>query len=234
MKKSLVALLLALTLLLSATGALAAGKLNVTQENFHCLQRYGETYGYSFARVENIGNRPIKVNACILEIFDVNGDVLTSTDSFSSYARYLQPGEYTYVYASDECEDVEVEAVDDYMLTITGKNENEYVSKRLAVTTNYEEDVKKGYYTYDYMYADVTNDTDEVVYDVTVVMALLDAEDNILYISSTNMGSSEGIMPGSTVRIRLSVSDNFVEYIEKNELVPDRVDAIAFTNVEID
>lgn len=234
MKKSLVALFLALTLLLSATSAFAAGKLNVTQENFHVLERYNDTYGYAYARVENIGNRPIKVNACILEIFDENGDVLTSTDSFSSYARYLQPGEYTYVNASDECEDVEVAAVDDYMLTVTGKNENEYVSKRLPVVTNYEEDVKNGYNTYDYMYADVTNDTEEIVYDITVMMALLDAEDNILYVTSSSLGSSEGLMPGSTLRIRLSVDSYFVTYIEKNEFVPVKVDAIAYTNVAVD
>lgn len=234
MKKSLVALMLVLCLLFTAVPAFAAGKLNVLQENFHVLTRYSSTYGYAYAKVENSGDRPIKVNACILEIFDENGDVLTSTDSFSSYARYLQPGEYTYVNASDECEDVGTKDVDDYMLTITGKNEKAYVSKRLPCTTDYKENVAiSKYNNYDYLYATVTNNTDEVVYDLTFMLALLDAEGNILYVSSTSMGSSQAICPNSSVEVRLSVPDYFEEYFALNGYTPASVDAIAYVNVAV-
>ena len=59
--------------------AFCAGKLSVAQENFHVVSYWG-TYGYAFAKVENIGDKPIKVNAGVLEIFDENGDALTSSD----------------------------------------------------------------------------------------------------------------------------------------------------------
>ena len=90
MKKT-VCLMLAMMLCLASVPALAAGKLNVTQENYHFVVSYGR-YVYAYAKVENSGDRPIKVNAGVLEIYDENGDVLSSTDYHNAYATYLQPG----------------------------------------------------------------------------------------------------------------------------------------------
>lgn len=230
MKKGLTLVLVLMMVMLLATAS-AAGKLRVEQENFHVIDSY-RLYGYVYAKVANVGDRPIKVNTGLMEIFNAEGDALTSTDYFSGYAVYLQPEEYTYIKLYDEIEDVEASAVDDYMLTTTGKADNDHVSMRLPCVTSYEPNVEEGYYTRNYMYATVTNNTEEPVYDIEVVLALLDAEGNILYMTDSSMYTEKALTPGSSMIIRKDVDSSFIEYFEKNGIVPASVDAIAFVDME--
>lgn len=231
--KKLLVLMMVLTIVMCSVPAFAAGKLSVEQENFHVVQMY-DVYGYAYAKLANVGDKPIMVNTGLLEIYDADGEALTSTDYFSVYAEYLQPGEYTYIQLYDEVEDVEPSAVDDYMLTVTGKADTEYVSYRFPCTASYAPNVEEGYWTYNYMYATYTNDTEEPVYGIEVVLALLDAEGNILYMENDDMYSERAVMPGSSITVRKDVSSTFIEYFEKNGMVPVSVDAIAFVNVEQD
>ena len=229
--KKILALILVLAITMCASAAMAAGKLSVEQENFYAIQSYS-LYGYAYAKVANVGDKPIKVNTALLEVFNTDGDALTSTDYYSAYAKYLQPDEYTYVRLYDEIEDVEASDVDDYMLTVTGKADSDYESRRFACTTSYETNVKESsYYTRNYMYATYTNNTEEPVYDISVVMALLDEQGNILYMDDSSLYSDTALMPGSSITVRKDVSSNFIEYFEKNGLVPVSVDAIAYANV---
>ncbi len=228
--KRILMLVLVLFVVLSAAPAFAAGKLSVTQENFIITNSYG-MYGYAYSRIDNVGDKPIKVNAGVLEIFNADGDAITSSDYLREYAEYLQPGEYTYASIYAEIEGVAEADVDDYTLTITGKSDSDYISQRLPVTTEYAEDVDEGYYTTNYMYAIVTNNTDEPVYGVDVLLVLLDADGNILYMDDADMYSEKAIMPGSSIKIRKEVSSLFIAWYEKEGFVPASVDAIAFVNV---
>ena len=224
MKKLLCSLLVLMILL--GGSALAAGKLEVTHENLLVLDSYG-IEGYAFARVENVGNKPIKVNAGVLELYNADGDPIASSDYLYAYGQYLEPGEYAYaqIYASNS--DAAFEDVDDYLLTITGKSDNSYTTLRLPTTTELALDVDEDYYTSDYMYVTVTNDTEEPVYDVRVAVVLLDAEGNILYIGDESM-YNKAIMPGSSVLIREEIPSYFSDCFEKNGYTPSAVDAIAY------
>lgn len=232
MKKAL-ALVLCIVLLATVSMASAAGKLSVEQENFHIVKSYS-TYAYAYAKVANVGNKPIMVNAGILEIFDENGDNITSTDFLHEYAEYLQPDEYTYVYMYNELEEDQVASVDDYLLTITGKSETNKVCKRLPVTNcTFTPDVQvTKYSTYDYMNATVTNDTEETIYDMYVVFALLDDEDNILHMDYDYLGNSRGLDAGSSMSFRESVSSSVMENLEANGFKPTKVDVIAYVTVD--
>ncbi len=229
--KKVVALVLALTLVLAAVPALAAGKLNVTQENFWFIDGTWD-YGYCYARVENSGDKEIKVNAGVLEIYNADGDAITSTDYLSAYAKYLKPGEYTYVKMYAEVEGDVVP--DDHMMTLTGKSDKKETVARLPVTTELALDVSNGYWTNDYMMATVTNNTDAPLYKIEVVLALLDAEGNILYIDSKDMYSELALMPGSSMIVRKEISSAFMEYFEANGIVPASVDAIAYVIVDVE
>ena len=90
--KKIVALLLTIALCLGCTAALAAGKLDVVQENFIVVPSYS-TYAYAYAKVENIGDKPISVNAGVLEVYNEDGDAITSADYLYAGAAVLQPGE---------------------------------------------------------------------------------------------------------------------------------------------
>lgn len=67
--KKVLSLMLVVVLLMCSTTALAAGKLQVVQENCHFVKSYWN-YLYTFAKVENVGDKPIKVNAGVLEIYE--------------------------------------------------------------------------------------------------------------------------------------------------------------------
>lgn len=230
--KKLVSILLALALCLGCTSALAAGKLNVVQENTHFITYYGYSNYYAYAKVENTGDKAIKINDGVVEVYDAEGSAISSNDWPETYACYLQPGEYTYV--KFQCyEGFDDGAVpDDYAMTLTGKSDKEYTNVRFPVETELKLNVQEDKWnTYDYMYATVTNNTDEVVYDLKVVLALLDAEGNILCVESDSL-YSVGLAPGSSVVVRQYISDDFKEYFEANNLTPASVDAIAYVQVE--
>jgi len=229
--KKFLTLCLVLMLCASLSTAFAAGKLNVVQENFHTVPDYS-TYSYAYAKVENSGDKAIKVNAGVLEIYDEAGEVITSEDYMEAYAEYLQPGEYTYVKMYDEIEEG-ANTPADYMLTLTGKSDTSVVSKRLPCTSEFKLDVSDGWWETDYMYVTVTNDTDEPIYDINVVVVLLDAEGNILHLEDDSLYEC-AIAPGSTVIIRKEIYSNYMEYFEANGLVPASTDAIAYYEVEVE
>lgn len=231
MKKTM-ALILALVLVMcfGASSAMAAGKLNTAQENFHFVTSYWN-YGYAFAKVENVGDKPINVNAGVLELYDADGNVLNSSDYLYAYAETLQPGEYTYIEMYSEVED-ETAVAEDYLLTLTGKSDNDCTTLRLPVETKLEMNVEQGYWTYNYMYAAVTNNTEEPIYNLEVVLALLDADGNILYIDSDALYSERALAPGSSMIFRMDIESAFIEYFAANNITPASVDAIAYVNID--
>ena len=149
-----------------------------------------------------------------------------------SYASYLQPNEYTYVDMHEEIPAEKKEDVSDYLLTITGKSDSDYISKRLPVSDlHYEPNVQKGYYTYNYMYATVTNNTEDTIFGLTVLLVLLDEDDNILYMDDVDLSDSTGIMPGNQMQFKLDVNSYFIDYFSKHNIDPTHVDAIAYVNI---
>lgn len=228
--KKLICLVMALLLCLGVTSAFAAGKLNVVQENFHYVTSYWN-YGYAYAKVENSGDKPIKVNAGVLEMYDENGEVITSTDWVQSFATYLQPGEYTYVVMYEDLEEGAAVPAD-YMMTLTGKSDTSVTALRLPAEPKLELGVVEGWWEYDYMYATVTNNTDVPLYSIEVVFALLDAEGNILNIESKELYDEVALMPGSSMIVRKEINSTFMDYFEANGLTPVAVDALAYVLVE--
>ena len=77
----------------------------------------------------------------------------------------------------------------------------------------------------------VTNDTEETIYDIYVVFALLDDEDNILYVDSNYMGYDRGLTPGSSVVFREYVGNEFLDYYEDKGITPAKVDAAAYVDI---
>ena len=229
--KKIVCLMLAAVLCVAAIPAMAAGRLNVVQENYHYMGGF-MNYVYAYAKVENVGDRPIKVNAGVLEIYDAAGEVLTSTDYENAYATYLQPGEYTYVSMYENLEEGQIPA--DYMMTLTGKSENDKIAFRLPVEAKFEMNVTDGWWEHNYLYATVTNPTEEILYDAEVVFALLDTAGNIICIESKSMYDEVGIMPGQSLMIRLDISSSFTEYYDEKGIVPASVDALAYVLKDVE
>lgn len=206
--------------------AFCAGKLSVTQENFYVIPSWWTT-AYAFAKVENTGDKPIKINAGVLEIYDQNGDVITSNDYISDYASYLKPGEYTYVEINTGIDEIN-KPVGDYMMTLTGKSDNSSSCRRLPCETELKLNVGNSWLTYNYMYALVTNNTDAPLYGIKIVLALLDENDNIMYIADDDLYSNRALPPGSSIIFRENISSDFIDYFKTAGIEPSKIDAIAY------
>ena len=227
MKKT-VSILLIIILILMVSCANAAGKLSTTKENFWVISSWS-TYAYVFAKVENVGNKPINVNAGVLEVYDENGDVITSSDYLQKHAKCLQPNEYTYVAIDKSIEMAEdVGKPDDYMLTVTGKTDDSSSTLRLPVEGKLSLGEGTGWYKSDNIYATVTNDTSEIAYGIAVVCAVLDDEGNILYVTDDSLYDSRGLTPGSSIVFKMSISSSFMDYFNSKGIKPASVDVIAY------
>lgn len=233
MKKFLsIALLAVLLITVMPVGAFAAGKLEVTQENFFVTE-LGSIYGYCFARIENTGDKRAEYSAGLFEIYDANGDTLTSESYMSVLGDYLEPGEYGYVSVYESIDNAStINDVDDYMLTVTGKSSSGTVTQRFACESEWLPDYQvNNYWTSDLMTATFTNTTDETIYDVDFALALLDDDGNILDIEYTTTYDI-GVAPGSSITVREEVSSYMMEAIEREGFTPTHVDAFAYVYID--
>jgi hypothetical protein len=224
MKRIVTLLLLFVFIFMISISALAEGEKSVTQKNFYAMDSSFSTYGYLFAKVENVGDEAIYLDSGKLVVFDSNDEIIETSDYVSAYPRYLEPGEYAYV-RDWSILDVNADAVADYKFSI-GTTNVYNTTTRFACETGY--DPGDTDYTYDdYMYATFTNTSDETVYGVYAVLALLDADGNILDVSY-DVANSFGVHAGSTVTMRVSVDSDIVEYLQENKIEPTSVDALIY------
>lgn len=229
--KKVLACILVLVLLIPSM-ALGAGKLTTVKENFYVVKSWSSIYGYAFMRLENTGNKPVEYSAGLFEVYDGNGDTLASDSYINVYGKYIAPGDYAYAMVNEEIENAEESQVDDFMTTMTGKSTNSE-TKKFQCETQYLPDFQVSTWSKeDLMTATFTNDTDDVVYGITTVFALLDDDDNILYMDTVSTYSSVGLMPGSSMTMKSEVSSSIKEAYEKAGLKPTHVDAYAYIYIE--
>ncbi len=225
-------LILVLALLACALPAMAEGKLTVAQENCYYLGT-GSVYAYLYAKVQNTGDAPIRIDSGTLDVFDPDGNTLANSTFITKFAEYLQPGEYTYVLFNMKVDGVETgDEVGDYSMAIETTDDVRKQSMRLFGESEYEKDLTVGSFTHDYVTTVTTNDKDKTVFDAVIVRALLDADGNILYIDYDNMYSSKGIMPGSSIMMRRQLNGTFEKYFKENGIEPAAVDTLCYANVE--
>ncbi len=229
--------LLVLSLVMALTAicpAFAAGKLEVVQEKFYSVELYENSFSaYVYAEVINSGDKPVKCHNSLWEIYDANGDTLDSMDYVSCHPDVLQPGQTGYVLATIRLDDVEsADAAADYLLTLSGKSDNETVVVTLPATAAYIH--TQGEYTDTHeLIATVTNETNETIYDVVVAFAVKDAEGNLVYVEEAAT-YNVGIMPGTSMEVRSKLTYNsMVEYLMENGIMNfDKVEVVAYAELD--
>lgn len=223
--KKIAALMLTLCLLTTCSFALAAGKLEVTQETYVYTEPYeGSFQSYCFAELTNTGDKNVEFGSGVLEILNAEGDVTDTDDAYISYPNVIAPGEKAYVRLWSMVSDAEkLEDISDYTLTLTGKTSKENVPVHLTASAVVREGEQWGEKVYT-MVATVTNETSETVYQPNVVLAAYDADGKLLYADVTTL-YSVGIPAGQTVEVLItvdsSVSDQWTE-------TPATVEAIVY------
>ena len=220
MKNAKRALLLSLALLMIALPALAAGKLQTDQENLWEVKTDWSHDAFLFAKVTNVGDRDISISSGVFEAYDAEGQPIAS-------------GEYTYVCMYGDIED-ETKTAADHMLTLAGKSDSSVDTLRLPCVTELRLNESMGWYTEDYMYVTVTNNTEQTLFDISVVAALLDQEGKILYLEDDNLYDGRALTAGSSMVFRMEIPEEFMALYEAKGMTPVSVDAIAYVNIEKD
>lgn len=233
MKNAKRALLLSLALLMIALPALAAGKLQTDQENLWEVKTDWSHDAFLFTKVTNVGDRDISISSGVFEAYDAEGQPIASDDHAEAYVKCLKPGEYTYVRMYGEIED-ETKTAADHMLTLAGKSDSSVDTLRLPCVTELRLNESMGWYTEDYMYVTVTNNTEQTLFDISVVAALLDQEGNILYLEDDNLYDGRALTAGSSMVFRMEIPEEFMALYEAKGMTPVSVDAIAYVNIEKD
>ena len=227
MKKLLILVLLS-ALLLPAT-TLAAGRLVITQEVFFVRPMLSYYASETYAEVTNTGDRPVKYNGGMIELYDVDGNSIESSNIYSMYPPILGPGEVGYIYDTTSVREAEEKSyIDDYLLTITSKGENEETITYLPSEGWYGEYQRSAYTTEYRLVAAITNDTAETLDNISVVIALYDKDDNLIYADSVRPYSI-GVPSGQSIEFRTTVDSRILEAWEQEELEPARIVTIAYS-----
>lgn len=69
-----------------------------------------------------------------------------------------------------------------------------------------------------------TNNTDSVLNNFVVVVALTDSEGNLVFVNSNYVGII-GVHPGSTITVDMSINSDFVEYYRAHGIEPASIEA---------
>ena len=77
----------------------------------------------------------------------------------------------------------------------------------------------------EYPYGNVTftNTTDEIIYGAYVVCAIMDRNDNVVYVDRDRYNNL-GVHPGSTVTLKMYIDSDYIDYLEVNTINLAKVD----------
>lgn len=220
-----VLLVLALALALPAS---AAGRLQIVREDLHQLPYYDKTVTcHYFAELTNSGDKPVEFTRGLLELYDADGNSIDSSEITSCYPKVLQPGENAFIGLYRNI-DTSQYTVADKMLSMMQQGKLTQNVVRLESKAR-EEKVDDGYSVRDYLVSEIKNSTEKPVGNFEAAFIVRGAENSILYIAYYSWRSYDmGIMPGSSVEVRIQVDGNFVNFWTANGLAPSSVETLVY------
>ncbi len=207
----------------------ARDKLTIWGETFvPIVSEYegGSDYIYAFARVENTSEKELYIYNPLFEIYDANDDVIKSEDYLTCEPSVLQPGESAYLYKNLWLDEgISANDVADYVMDLNAKPESYYTITRFPAEVEYVAKDPKN--NQPMIYVTVTNNTEETVFGMRVVSALLNDIGEVLYVRTNS--TDLGLLPGCQAVFPMYVDSSIAKYLDANGIEPASADAIAFT-----
>lgn len=211
-----------------ATPAFAEGKLKATEKNLILFP--GETDGYFFAKIENVGDAAVCAGSGDLVLFTEDDDILLTESWVTTIPSYvmLEPGEFLFLKETLWDSALEGATLGDYKFSISADDGDTSI-----VRVDCEAQlVLEGADSYEnYIYVTFTNTTNDTVFSFYVTAAMYDGEGNLIFVDY-DLLSDTAIHPGSTVTQRLYVDSDLMEYFSNNGITPTTADAIVCIEVE--
>ena len=223
--------LLALTIvfiIVFSSPALAVGELIVTGEKYYIGEyRLGPTLQF-FVEITNISDKTIICYGGFLEALNQEGNTIELLTIPSSCPPVLGPGEIGYIF--DDPDDIDEENknnITSYMLTVAGKVTNYRYTQYLPSLVKYGIVEKFNGSEALRISVTVTNDTNSTLYDIKMIVALYDSNDN-LYIVDSIYQYGVGVIAGQSAEFYNDYSTEFFELWKAGNTNPGRIEAIAY------
>ncbi|MDR1569660.1 MAG: hypothetical protein LBS72_04140 [Oscillospiraceae bacterium] len=231
MRKPLAFIAALLMVLCACTNAFAAGKATVTKETFYVVPYLSRYAGTVYGEITNTGDKPVVIDSGVYELFDVDGEAVASSSIYSVYPKIIEPGDQAYFYITEDVEGSTSSGdIDDYSVTIIGKStSNEY--KYLPVVATFSEGLeynKSRIYNYK---VSVENSTDSVQYNIEMVVALFDADGNLLYVDKDS-AYGVGVFPGSKIEFKGEISSSIQNQLNASHTEVDTIVSIAWVDAD--
>lgn len=168
-------------------------QLEVVRSAVYMRDEY-ETEAYVYAELRNTGDRVIRVSGAELTVLDAAGKQLSKREYASAKPDVIMPGESLFVaeWLYDFVGDLS--RVHTICVTI---ERSEYGRKQIERMPQARAYVDNGY-----LCAELTNTTDEPVFEAGVTAVAVDTNGKILDILREETYSGLGIAPGSTIILR--------------------------------
>ena len=208
--------------------AFAAAEFTVTEATLFIYDNDDD--GYFFAKVENTGDAPAYYRSGMLELRDDTGNAFITKNYVSSspYGIYLEPGESAYVRESIWDKQLLETEVAGYTFSVSADTwgtkyrqipcETEFY---YSAENNYDNEI----------FITLSNDSDELLHDLSFVAALYDEDDKLLYDYSTSFGNL-AVHPDSTITIMLDVNSNLAAHLSTHDYTPVRVEGFVYTEID--
>lgn len=162
------------------------------------------TEAYVYAQLRNTGESIIRLNGATLNVLDASGRQIAREEYASVKPDVVMPGGSLYV----------TEWLYDFVSDLDRVNALSVEIERSEYSRNRIEQLSgvKAYVQGDYLYAELTNTTDEPLYDVAVTAVALDPQGRILDMLREETYSNIGIAPGSTAIFRKYLEQHAADY----------------------
>lgn len=207
----------------------AAPEVTKLNENFAVMTIYGGLKGYYYAKIQNNTDKPYFVNGGSFVLTDADGNEVGDVQKYpnSRGSRYLEPGEVSFIsFRVDIPEGVENPG---YKAEITAETDS-YASKDYAVEVTGTE-IGTDRYGNPTMKVAVTNTSDAFLPGINAIIALEDAEGNVIWLREENLYNYE-LGPNSTIKLTGSIDSDAMEYFTANGIVPTTVEAYAYVETD--
>ncbi len=222
MKKT-VAFILVVLILAALSGA-AFAESGLTVQNETLIEIEEDDSAYFFAKIENTGDQAVGIGTGKLVGFSEDDDILITEEYLSTLPSdlLLEPGEYAYLSEyvwESELEDADIA---EYRFSVK-EDPNADRFESIPCEARYEDEGKYDHY----IYVTFKNETEEVLFDTYITVAMYDTDGNLIYVDGS-LEDDIGVHPDSTVTIRLYVDSELTDYYSSQGIEIGEVDAIVY------
>lgn len=231
MKKTTIILLVCLLTALCA-GALAESITLVSQNVYACPEYSTSGYGRIYAEIRNDGDAPVKLSkVCDVRYYDKYGNVLTEYKDRSCSPSVLMPGEIGFI-SEDLFLNAEPSKFGKGELVLHPQVEatDLVVTRTPIIATLDLDELEKTDGDDCYLYAELENNTDELMGEFSVVAALWNQDNEIMFSYSGYLSAL--IAPGEKGILRIELPYSLVEAWRDAGEEPTWLDCYGYTTHE--